>query len=156
VARVDRRHHVAAPKSEIEIGVLGTQELDDAERSHLLATERPDEDRLAGGVEAGDDERRDPALAPDVALPGGEQIEALVGRGERAAVLEPSPERLRRGHVLEDFDLDDRPGAAQMRGDHAFSSRAVADSDVHPECAAQKGPTLLPSIQRATLANNYQ
>ena len=156
VACADRRHHVAAPQSEIEIGVLGTEEFDDAERPHLLAPERPDEDRLAGGVETGDDERRDSGVAADVALPGGEQIEALVGRRERTAVLETSPERLRRGHVLEDLDLDDRPGAAHVRRHHAFSSRAVADSDVHPECAAQKGPTLLPSIQRATLANNYQ
>src|SRR5262249_16345286 len=65
-------------------------------------------------------------------LPGGKQVEPLIGGRERAAGLETSPERLCHRHVLEDFDASDPVGGPRHRGPRLASGGAVADGDVHP------------------------
>ena len=55
-------------------------------------------------IETSDDEWRDPGPATDMALPGGEQVEPLVGRREWPASLETAPVRLRFHHVGEYLD----------------------------------------------------
>ncbi len=70
---------IAPPQSDIEIRVLRPEELDDLQWAQSRASERPEKDRLAGVVEAGDDERRHAAACADMVLPGGKEIEPLIG-----------------------------------------------------------------------------
>ena len=104
-------------------------------RSDAGAAERPEEGRLAAGIEADDNERRDARLRPDMALPRRQEIEALVGRGQRMAGFEPPPERFRRRQVLEYPDRDDLARARQRRSVALARRGLVANSDVHGECA---------------------
>src|SRR5258708_17768137 len=87
--------------------MLGAEEAGEPDRSHLPAAEWPQEQRLAGGIEAGDDERDDAVLGAGMALPGGQQIEALIGGGPGAVSLERAPERLRRPPIVQHLDPGD-------------------------------------------------
>ena len=96
--------------------MLRAEEAQEREEAFLRPSERPEKERLAGVIEPGDDEWRYPGCGAHMALPGGQQVEALVGGRERAAVFEAAPERLRRRHVLEDLDASDLGGAPRACG----------------------------------------
>ena len=155
VLRRDGRRDVAPPQADVEIGVLGAEELHDVQRADVGAAERPEERRLAVVVEADDDERRDPGARADVLLPGGEKVEALIGRCERAAGLETAPERLRRRHGRRIL----RPRRSRRRSGGFRASRPlaglIADCNIHLD-ARLRAETALPFDTAATLANNYQ
>jgi hypothetical protein len=87
-------------------------------------------------------------------LPGGEQVVALVRGRQRVAAFEAAPERLGRGHVLEDFDPSDLVRTPQACGDCLLAARSVADGNIHPGPVIE---TLTPmGLTGVSVANNYQ
>ena len=100
--------------------MLGAEEAGDPKRPHLPAAERPQEQRPTGEIEPDDDERHDAAAGADMVLPGGQQIEALIGGGPRIVAFERAPERLGGRHVVEDLDPRD-PARAGRHRDATFS-----------------------------------
>jgi len=105
-------------------------------------------------VEAGDQERRHAGECPNVMLPGGEQVVALVRGRQRVATLEAAPERLGRRQVLEHFDPSDLVRAPQACGHRRLPARSVADGNIHPGPVIE---TLTPmGWTGVSVANNYQ
>ena len=132
-----RRRDIPTPPANVEIRVLRSEKLYDVQRPAAGAAERPKERRLAFVTEADDDERRDAVARPDMLLPGGEEVEALVGGSECVARLDPPPERLGRRQIAEHLDRNDLANAPHIRGqDHVFSAGMVAYGSVHSDCAA--------------------
>ncbi len=73
-------------------------------------------------------------------LPGGQQIEALIGGGPRIVALERPPERLGGRHVVEDRDPRDPARARQALERDVLSAGVIADGDAHSHCAALASP----------------
>jgi hypothetical protein len=96
---VDMPGDVAAPQRHVEIGMFAAEEFGDAQPAEPTPAERPQEQSLAGGIQADHDERRDAGRLADMVLSGLEEIVVLVGGGE--AALERPPIGLGGRHVLE-------------------------------------------------------
>jgi hypothetical protein len=104
-----------------------------------LAHERQDEHRRVAAIEPCDDQRFGAVPAADMRKPIGEPLEPLVGGGEGEGELQPPPQRLRGGKIVE--HLDARPGNAgpllAIRGEAARCGGS--SGDVH--AGASRFPT---------------
>src|SRR3984893_15096753 len=136
IARGDGSESLAPPQSGIEIGMLGPEEAHQRQWAFFHPAQWPQKKRLAGAIESNDDQGRYAGPRAHVVLPGGKEIEPLIGRCERTAVLQAAPERLRRHRVVEHLDARDLAGAPRAGGRRERSAGVVADGDIHPVCVA--------------------
>src|SRR6516165_9082062 len=96
---------VAPPQPDVEVGMFRAEKAREPQRTLARAPERPQKERLPAGVESGDDAGLNARAFSHMALPGGEQVEALIGGGKRSARFEPTPGGLRRRQRIESLDL---------------------------------------------------
>jgi hypothetical protein len=107
--------------------MLAAEELRDRNRSGMLPAKRQEEQGLAFGVEAGDNEWLDTGRRPHMPLPERRQVKILVGGVKRAIEHQAAPNRLGCGKIIENFDK--RKAVARTRG--RASADFIAENDVH-------------------------
>ncbi|MHC2609136.1 hypothetical protein ACVMGF_000209 [Bradyrhizobium diazoefficiens] len=98
---------LGVPQSHVEGRMLAAHEAGRAHPVTLAQRERQQQERRMFGVAGDHDEGARALAAADQPLPGAEQVEALVGREEVAALLEGAPDRLGLIEIGDDVDLRD-------------------------------------------------
>jgi hypothetical protein len=117
------RREVAAPERHVEVRVLAAGKAGDAERAERLCHQRKQHDGPALGVACEHRQRLCAEADADVALPGIDEIEALIGCCGLAA-LQRTPFALDGAVVFENLDAGDLPdrrcqGARGLVSDHS-------------------------------------
>ena len=87
--------------------MLAAEKSRNAHAALALYPERQQQQRLAVLVVGDDDERPDAFAFADLALPGAEEIEALIRRGKLVGLFEAAPDGFRLAHVADKFDAGD-------------------------------------------------
>jgi hypothetical protein len=102
IGAAEQSGRIAAPEREIEICMLAADETDDLQRPFALQSERPEKRRQTGAVETRHQERSHAEPVADMMLPGRQEIEPLIGRGDRFA-FQAAPHGLCRREIGENL-----------------------------------------------------
>jgi hypothetical protein len=114
--------------------VFRTEKPEDLEWAFLRPAEGPHKERLALGIESGDDERSYASLRSDVMLPGSKELDALIRGEKRTAIFEPSPDGLRGCNRIEHLDASESGKLARIPWyRELLCGLGVFESDVHPD-----------------------
>ena len=105
------------PQRHVEGGVLAAHETRGANAVLVAERERQQQQRPALGIMGDHDEGAMTLARADLPLPGAEEIEALIRRGELLDVFEAAPDGLGLAEIVENIDAGD---AADLRRHVAF------------------------------------
>ena len=95
------------PQRHVEGGVLATHETSDAKAKSLFERERQQQQRPTFGVIGDDNEGPETLTFTDLQLPGAQEIEPLIRRGELLLIFQTAPDRFCLAEIGENIHASD-------------------------------------------------
>ena len=117
------------PDRHVQVRMGAAEECRDPRPVAALGDQRKNELRRIVPIEADDDQRHGAVGAADMAIPVGDPFEPLIGGGGRAGLLQPAPQRLGRGEVVE--HLRSREDGRRLRAIGGAPVRYGQNGEVH-------------------------